>query len=233
MAKRRMTQEELEQDPFVDSMEKVQVFYEEYKNSVIGGAIALLLIIGGGIGYYYYSQSQERQAQQLMGQAETVFLQGNYQNALKGSDEDFTVGFEQIINNYGGTDAANLARYYAAVCEYNLGNTEAALQYMNEYEVPEGILGVSTLSFKGVLHTELGQHEQAAQTYAQASEWDVNDSTTPYNQLEAANAYHDAGNTAQAREYASNVVNDYPNSPQVPEAKRLLGILTAASAQTQ
>jgi tetratricopeptide (TPR) repeat protein len=229
MAKRRMTKEELEQDPLVQSVERVQGVYEQNKNAIIGGAIALILIIAGGIGYYYYSQSQEQQAQQLMGPAETFFLQSNYQSALSGSDEDFTVGFEQIINNYGGTDAGNLARYYAAVCEYNLGNTEAALNYMESYEVPEGILGVGPLSFKGVLYTDLGQHEQAAQTYLEAAEWDENDSTTPYNYLEAANAFYDAGNTTQAREYAQLILDEYPNSNQVPEAERLIGILAAAS----
>lgn len=223
-----MTQQELESDPLVQSVERVQSFYDEYQNAIIGGAIAVLLIIAGGIGYYYYSQSQERQAQQLMGPAETAFLQADYQTALNGSDEEFTVGFEQIINNYGGTDAGNLARYYAAVCEYNLGNTETALNYMDSYEIPEGILGVGPLSFKGVLYTEMGQHEQAAQTYLKAAEWDQNEATAPYNYLEAANAFHDAGNTAQAREYANVVVNEYPNSSQVPEAERLLGIIAAA-----
>lgn len=223
-----MTQEELESDPLVQSAERVQIFYGQYKNEIIGGVIALLILIAGGIGYYYYAQSQERQAQQLMSQAETAFLQRDYQTALNGSEEDFTVGFEQIISNYGGTDTGNLARYYAAVCEYNLGNTEAALQYMQEYEAPEGILGVGTISFKGVLHTELGQHEQAAQSYVQAAEWDENDSTTPYNYLEAAKAYRDAGDTEQARQYANMVVDDYPNSNQVAEAERLLGLISAA-----
>ncbi|MFH5833587.1 tetratricopeptide repeat protein [Halalkalibaculum sp. DA3122] len=229
MAKRKMTQEELESDPLVQSVERVQSLYVQYKSEIIGGAIALFLIIAGGIGYYYYSQSQERQAQQLMGPAETAFLQSDYQTALNGSDEDFTVGFEQIINNYGGTDAGNLARYYAAVCEYNLGNTERALSYMEDYEVPEGILGVGPLSFMGVLYTDLGQHAQAAQTYLRAAEWDENDATTPYNYLEAASAFYDAGDTAQAREYASIVVRDYPGSEQVPEAERLLGMIAAAS----
>ncbi|MDX1619178.1 MAG: tetratricopeptide repeat protein [Balneolaceae bacterium] len=227
MAKRRLTKEELEQDPLIDTFEKVESFYESNKQSIIISAVALLLIIGGGLGYYYYSQSQERQAQQLMGYAENYFLQGDYQNALTGSEEDFTVGFEQIINNYSGTDAANLARYYAAVCEYNLGNTEAALQYMQSYEVPEGIMGVGPLSFHGVLLTELGRHEEAAEMYVTAAEWDQNDSTTPYNYLEAANAWHDASNIEMARQYAEIIVNEYPDSPQEPQAERLLGLIAA------
>jgi len=227
MAKRRLTKEELEQDPLIDTYNKVQSFYEQHQNSIIAAAIATILLIGGSIGYYYYSQSQEQSAQQLMGYAETYFLQADYQRALTGSEEDFTVGFEQIINNYSRTDAANLARYYAAICEFNLGNTEAALDYMDEYDVPDGILGVAPLSFYAVLHTELGQHEEAAELYVQAAEWDRNESTTPYNYLEAANAFHDAGNSQQAREYANRIIEEYPNSSQVADAKRLLGLAKA------
>lgn len=227
MAK-KLTQEELEQDPLLQSYAKVESFYLQNKNTIIWAGIGVILLIALSFGYYYYSQQQETQAQQLMGRAETQYLNGDYQSALMGSEEQFTVGFEQIINNYSGTDAANLARYYAAVCEYKLGNTEQALNYINSYEFPDGIMGVAPLSFKGVLLTEMGNHEEAARTYVQAAELDMNESTTPYNYLEAANAFKDAGNMEQARNYAQKIVDDYPNSTQVAEAQRLLGNTVAS-----
>lgn len=229
MAK-KLTQEELEQDPFLQSYAKVQNFYLENKNTIVWAGVAVILAIGLSIGYYYYSQSQETKAQQLMGLAETYYLNADYQKALTGSEEDFTVGFEQIINNYSGTEAANLALYYAAVSEYKLGNTEQALNYIQSYEIPDGIMGVAPLSFKAVLLTEMGNHEEAAQAYIEAAELDINESTTPYNYLEAANAFSDAGNTEKAREYAQKVVDEYPNSAQVAGAQRLLGKLMAAGS---
>ena len=229
MAK-KLTKEELEQDPLLDTYAKAEEFYFSNKNTIIGAAIAVIILMGAGIGYYYYSQSQETQAQQLMGMAETYYLNGNYETALNGSEEEFTVGFEQIINNYSRTDAANLARYYAAVSEYKLGNTEQALSYINDYEFPEGIMGVAPLSFKGVLLTEVNNHEEAAQTYVRAAELDMNDSTTPYNYLEAANAFNDAGDKEQAERYAQKIVDEYPNSTQVAEAQRLLGRIAATSS---
>lgn len=229
MAK-KLTKEELEQDPLLQSYAKVQQTYFENKNTIIGAAVAVILAIALSIGYYYYSQTQENKAQELMGNAEIYFLNGDYENALNGSEEDFTVGFEQIINNYSGTKAGNLARYYAAVCEYKLGDTEAALQYIRDFEVTDGIMGVAPLSFKAVLLTETGNHQEAAETYVQAAELNENDATTPYNYLEAANAFNDAGDTEQAKTYARKVVDEYPNSQQVADAQRLLGRLMAASS---
>lgn len=228
MAK-KLTEEELEQDPLLQSYAKVESFYLQNKNLIIWAGVGVILLIALAFGYYYYSQQQETRAQQLMGMAETYYLNGNYEMALMGSEEEFTVGFEQIINNYSGTDAANLARYYAAVSEYKLGNTEQALNYINSYDYPDGIMGVTPLSFRGLLLTELGNHEEAAQTYVEAAELDMNESTTPYNYLEAANAFSDAGNTEQAENYAQKVVDEYPNSAQVADAQRLLGKIAAAS----
>jgi len=228
MAK-KLTEEELEQDPLLQSYARLMEFYQQHKNSIISSAIAVIFAIALGIGYFYYSQAQEKEAQQLMGSAEQYYLNGDYKNALTGSEEDFTVGFEQIINNYSGTKTANLAKYYAAVCEYNLGNTRQALTYMNDFEVPEGILGVAPLSFKAVLHAELREHEKAAETYTRAAEHDLNESTTPYNYLKAAHSFDDAGNSEKAKTFAQKVVDEYPNSMLATRAQRLLGKLLAAN----
>lgn len=227
MSKKRV-KEELEQDILLDTFSKAQSFYDQNKSTIIGAAIALIVIIGGSVGYYFYSSAQEEEAQRLMGQATQAFLQENYEEALTGSQADLTVGFEQIINNYPITDAANLAHYYAAVSEYKLGNPQEALNYIEGYSVPEGIMGVGVLSFHGVLHTELGNHAEAAEMYVKAAEWDQNDSTTPYNYLEAAKAYRDAGNTNEAQKYAELIVDEYSGSSQASEAQKLLGMLAVA-----
>ncbi|HKK47260.1 MAG TPA: tetratricopeptide repeat protein [Balneolaceae bacterium] len=227
MSKKRV-QQELEHDILLETFSRAQSIYDNNKKLVIGTALALVLIIGGSVGYYFYHNSQEQKAEQLMGQATEAYLNADYKKALNGSDEDFTVGFEQIINNYSGTEAANLARYYAAVCEYNLGDNNKALNYINEYETPEGIMGVAPLSFKAMLLSNLGKYTESANTYVKAAEWKENDSTTPYNYLEAANAFQEAGKTSEAKKYANKIVDNYPSSSQVTEAQKLLGTLAIA-----
>lgn len=225
---KKQAKEELEQDILLETFSKAQSFYDKNKTTLIGAGVAVFIILAGSIGYYYYSSAQEKQAQQLMANATQAYMNQNYEVALRGSQEDFTVGFEQIINNYSMTDAANLAQYYAAVCEFKLGNTQQALGYITNYEVPAGIMGVGPLSFHGVILTELKNHEEAARVYVKAAEWDVNDSTTPYNYLEAAHAFKEAGNRSEARKYAQKIINEYGDSQQATGAQKLLGMLVSS-----
>jgi tetratricopeptide (TPR) repeat protein len=225
MAK-KLAKEEVEQDLFTRSFSKVQAFYLNNRKIIMASGAVVLLAIGLAIGYHYYEKSQNKKAAKKMAMAEEYLMRGNYKLALTGSAQNFTVGFQQIINNYSNTRAGNLARYYAAVSEFHLGNTQKALSYINKYKAPDGILGVAPLSFKAMLYTQAGKYTKGAQTYVKAAEWDVNNSTTPYNYLEAARAYHAAGQPDKAKKYVQLIINDYSNSSQSNDAKKLLGILS-------
>lgn len=226
----KLTKEELEQDILIEYSSRFMHFYNNNKAAVIGGSIGLVLAIGLTIGYVIYTGNQEEEATNLLGIAEQQLLQGNYQEALNGNEEEFTLGFIQIADNYSGTDAGNLAHYYAAISEYELGNFEQALTYMQEYDVPEGILGVAPISMHANILIELEQYQEAAEKFEEAAYWDENSSTTPYNLYKAAEAHSEAGNTEEALAYIETIINDYPNSQQLAQAERLRGLLSEPTA---
>lgn len=217
----------MEQDLLVEYSSRFMHFYNQNKAAVIGGGIGIVLVIGLVIGYFVYSNQQEQEAQALLGIAERAFAEGDYETALYGNEEEFTLGFSQIANNYSGTDAGNLSWYYAAVSEFELGNYEAALDYFNRFDVPEGVLGVSPTSFHAVILAELGRYADAAEKFEEAARWDENESTTPYNLYEAAEAHLEAGNRDRALEHVETILNDYSSSGQADKARRLKGLLAA------
>lgn len=221
-----LKKEDLEQDILIEYSSRFMYYYENNKATVIGGGIGLVLVIGLIIGYFVYSGQQEQEAQNLLGIAEEQLMRGNYETALNGNEQDFTLGFEQISSNYPRTDAGNLATYYAAVSEFELGNYENALERIQDFDVPDGILGVAPLSLNAIILSELDRFEEAGETYLEAAEWNENDSTTPYNLMEAAIAFREAGNTDRALDMVDRVLNEYPNSQQAAEAKRMRGLLT-------
>lgn len=226
---KKLKNEDLEQDILIEYSSRFMYFYNQNKAAVIGGGIGFVLAVGLIIGYFVYASQQEQEAQTLLGVAEQSFMQGNYEQALYGDDEEFTLGFVQIARNYGRTEAGNLANYYAAISEYELGNFEGALEYAERFSPPRGILGVAPITFKAVILTELERYEEAAEVFERAANWDENESTTPKNLYEAALAYKEAGNNQRAIEVLDTILEEYPDSRFTPKAERLKGRLAPRS----
>jgi len=222
---KRLKNEELEQDLLIEYSSRFVHFYNQNKAAVLGGGISFVLIIGLIIGYFYYSAQQEQRAQNLLGNAEQALFQGNYDVALNGDDDEFTLGFKQIADNFSRTEAGNLAKYYAAVSEYELGNHESALSYIESFEKPRGILGVSPSVFHATVLLEMEQFEEAASLFEQAAEWDENEATSPINLIEAAQAYEAAGLTNEANRVLDQLLQEYPNSQMTARAERMKGAL--------
>ena len=226
---KKLSKEDLEQDLLIEYSSRFVYFYNQNKATVLGGGIAIVLVIALIIGYFVYSAQQEQQAQILLGAAEQSLMNGNFERALYGDDDALTLGFIQIARNYGRTDAGNLAHYYAALAEYELGNFEESLSHILNYRAPRGILGVAPVSMNGIILLELDRFEEAAAIFERAADWDRNSATTPYNLFEAAQAHIEAGNRQRAIELLNTILSDFPNSQQSTRAQRLIGMLTATS----
>ncbi len=224
---KRLSKEELESDPLLENYKRAADYYVANKSQIITIALALIIVIGGFFGYKYYSSVQEDQAQELLAIAETAYAQGNYEEALYGNDFELTYGFDQIAEEFPWTNAGNLANYYAAVSSFELGDVDNALMYMEEFEVPEGILGVGPLTFHAKLYLAKENYTAAAEKFMQAAEWNENKVTTPSNLYEAAQAYYKAENYERARELVNRVINEYPESTKLAESQRLKGMLAA------
>lgn len=222
---KKMSNEDLEQDLLIEYTSRFMYFYNQNKAAVIGGAVGLIVVIGLIIGFIIYSGQQEEEAQNLLGIAEEHFTNGQYELALYGNEDDFTLGFSQIAENYGRTDAGNLAKYYAAVSEYELGNPESALNYIEDFSAPRGVLGVAPISLHAIILLELEQYEDAANMFERAANWNENESTTPYNLYEAAQAYLEAGMNQEAERLVDKIIDEYSSSNVAERALRLKGML--------
>lgn len=224
MAK-RLSKEQLETDPLLTSYYLFTSFLKRNMTAVIAASILFVAVIGGGIFYYLYSQAQEAEAQELLVYAEQQFRQGEFETALWGDDATLRTGLVDIINNFGRTNAGNLARYYAAVAESELGNYEDALRYIERFDPPRGILGVGPISFHAVVLSNLGEFSRAADIFQKAAEWDINEATTPQNLFHAAQAAMEADDIARAKRLVDRILNEYENSQVADQARRLEGML--------
>jgi tetratricopeptide (TPR) repeat protein len=203
----------------------VSIWVKNNVTLVIGATVGVIALISIGIFMYTTSLANERAAEELLGFAEIKFSAGEYEAALFGDDQTFTAGFADIIATYPRTKAANMAKYYAAVSEFNLDNYESALLYIRDFNPPTGIMGVGPITLYGSILMSLERYSDAVPVFKKAAEWDENSSTTPFNLLMAAESALLAGNHGQAENFVSQIVTRYENSPAATRAHKLRGKL--------
>lgn len=117
-----------------ETLVKSEAFVIKYKKQLITAIVAIVVVIGGIFAYIYgYSKPREDKAQELLGVVmQKYIMKQDFEHALKG--EGKTVGLISITDKYGSTDAGNIAKYQAGLCNYNLGKTKEAIKYLEYFD---------------------------------------------------------------------------------------------------
>ncbi|QYJ68322.1 tetratricopeptide repeat protein [Flavobacterium litorale] len=187
---------------------------------VIVGAIALLTV-----GYVMYNkflvEPKEEEAANEMFQAEQYFAEAV--NATTANDSLYTLslnggegkmGFIDIIDNYSGTDAANLAHYFAGMAYLNTGKYAEAVKQFDEFNTSEEVLKAMAAGATGDAFAQLGQTEDALDYYTKAANETDNDLTTPRFLFKAGEAALELGKKDVALKHFKQIKEKYSTAPE-------------------
>src|SRR5688572_11212985 len=133
MAKKVEHKHELVENPqaLAEKLQGAENWMERNPKTAIGILAAIVLIVGGYFGFQYYKDSQEGEAQREMFQAVYYFESDSLDLSLNGDGNN--LGFVAIIEDYGITDAAKLANYYAGMAYLKQGKFEVARLYLEDF----------------------------------------------------------------------------------------------------
>lgn len=197
---------------------RTEEFFNSKKNQNIvfgvGGVIALL--VAAYIFYTNYQNTRNQEAQEEMFQAVYYFEADSLTKALNGDGNNY--GFLDIIENYSGTDAANLASYYTGAIYMNLQNYESAIRYFKDFSSDDMLVQSRAYSLTGDAYMELDDFDNAITQYRNAVDHEPNEEFTPVYLKKLAIAYEESGNLEQAADAYGRIVEEYFNSSYKNEA---------------
>jgi len=177
--------------------------------SIIVGAIVLMLL-----SFFAYKNfilaPQEQEASEQIWQAQQAFAIDSLDRALYGSDVAY--GFLDIIDEYGITETANLAHYYAGISYLRLGKYDEAIEYLEDYDCRDIMICAVAYGATGDAYMELGEVDKAISYYKSAVEHSENDLTTPVYLMKAARAHEEVGDYSEALDLYNEIKESYPNS---------------------
>ena len=213
-----------------ESASKTEAFVEKNQKYifVIIGLVAVVVL--GYLGYTeFIAKPKQANAMNDMFQAQKYFDQ-----AVNGVEKDslFTLslnggegkfGMLDIIDEYGGTPAANLANYYAGTAYLRLKDYKKAVEYLNKFSSDDEILAPLAKGNIGDAFVQLNQLDDALDYYEQAAKMRDNDYTAPMYLYKAGTIALDLGKADKALTYFETIKEKYPNASEMAMVEVLIG----------
>ena len=213
MAKQNVVKNEGDErlESIESTLSNAELFVEKNQKVIVIVLSVLILAVLAFFGVKkFYLEPREANAQSAIFHAEQYFEKDNFTSALKG-DGNY-LGFVDVINEFGGTKTANLAKYYAGICYLNTGDFNNAISYLKDFNGKDVMLTSMALGAMGDANMELGNVAEAAKCYESAAMKSANSFTSPMYLLRAGMAYEMAGNFQKAIDMYKKIKADYPSS---------------------
>lgn len=145
-----------------------------------------------------------------------------YKLALNGSEGKF--GFVKIADEYSGTDAGNLANYYAGMAYLNTGKFDDAIKYLGNFKSDDMILSALAKGAIGDAYSQKNQQKEALEYYVKAAESNKNDFTTPRFLLKAGKTALALGQKEDALKYLTDIKENFDTTPEAASVDVLIGL---------
>lgn len=201
---------ELREDKVVTFYARAWEFFDRNRKLVYGAIGVLVLIVAASIAYVLYQNQQGAEAEQHLARIVSLYEEGSYREALDGTAD--RLGLLEIAEDYSGTQAGNLAHFYAADALYQLGEFDRALTHFRAFDKSEDFIGASALAGQAAVHENRGEYAEAGELYEKAATLYENPLSTPRYLVDAGRAYELAGMYDEAMEVYETVRAEYPDS---------------------
>ena len=213
---------------------KTEEWVERNQKYIFGLLAAVALVT---IGYLlfnkYVAEPKQDTAANEMFDAQQFFKQATEATVPAKTDSLFKLslngegkklGFLKLADDYSGTDAGNLAHYYAGMALLNTGKFADAIKHLEDFNSNDQMLKPLAIGAIGDANAELNKPKEALEFYVKAAETNKNELTTPRFLLKAGQTAMSLGNKSDALKYFTEIKEKYESSPEAQGIDGYIGM---------
>ncbi|NAY90480.1 tetratricopeptide repeat protein [Muricauda sp. JGD-17] len=215
-----------------ESASKTEAWVQKNQNYILGiiGAVAV-----GVLAYLAYHQFIQK-PKEASAANELFYPQQYFDQALANEtakDSLFTLalngaegkfGFLDIIEEYKGTKAANLAEYSAGMTYLNLQQYDKAISHLENFSSDDAIMGAMAKGAIGDAFAQLNQPEDALDYYEKAIAHRDNGFTAPRFLRKAGVIAMELGQKEKALGFFERIKEEYPKTQDGVGIDALIGL---------
>ncbi|MDR2534070.1 MAG: hypothetical protein LBC81_04785 [Tannerellaceae bacterium] len=205
---------------------KSEQFIEKYKMHIVYVITGVAAITACVLGIYYgYLVPQEKKASVAIFKGEQYFARDSFALALNGNQADYP-GFLSIIDSYGTSSSANLARAYAGICYFRMGDSESAAQILKGFKGKDNMVSSAIIGLIGDCYINSGRIAEGIPYFEKAARKADNEILGPVFLKKAGLAYEELKQYGNAVKAYTTIKEKYFNSE---EASSIDKYITRAS----
>ena len=205
---------------------QVEDFYTKNKKNINTALLVVVIAVAGYFGLkQFYFEPKEKEAQVEIFKAQHMFEIDSFNMALKGNGQ--FKGFADIAADYSGTQAGNLAHYYAGICMLRTGDYAGAVDMLEGFSTDNALIGPLAAGLLGDAYVESGDVEKGAKQYLKAARMSKNKATTPVFYKKAGIALEELKNYDDAIDAYTSIKSDYAETQEGADIDKYIARATA------
>ena len=150
-------------------LSRSEQFIEKNKKNLIYGIAIVAALVGIALVYHHkYVLPMNERAERAIFKGEQYFEQDSFRLALYGNGLDFE-GFEAIVDQYGSTKSGNLAKAYAGICYYKLGDPQSAIKLLKSFKAKDTHVSPAIIGLIGDSYVYSGNTKEGIRYFEKAA----------------------------------------------------------------
>lgn len=203
--------------------DRMELFYENNKKQIGIVAAAIVALVGLVLAFkMWYVPTRDAEAQAEIFYAEQYFEKDSFNIALNGGKtlrqadgtDKAIKGFKEIADEFSFTPTANLAHYYAGICNLRIGQYQEAIDELENFSTDDILLQSVAIGAMGDANMELKNTDAALKYYLKAADKNSNEFTSPVYLKKAGFAYETKGEYAEAVKVYERIQKEYAKSTE-------------------
>jgi len=226
LAKRKkITKKEMKEDKLVTYYYKAKELAKEYQGKILIGLGVVAVIVVAVILMNQNAAKNNLKANALMAKVIPLYEAGQYREAIDGKKLENISGLKQISDEYGSSEAGEMAKLYLANAYYLIGEFENALKYYKEFSGSGDVFKATSYAGIAACHEAKKENKDAADYYKKAASISKSNTNNAEYLLKAGINYIAAKQNSDAKELFIKIKEDYKTSMVAYEVDKYLAIV--------